>query len=428
MNYCKDVPLHSCWDVIVCGAGPSGIAAAVSAARLGMKVMLLERYGVAGGCLTLGNVTTIMGSVARGTIRDEIANLLSSPDASTGIDNEDAKGLLIDLLAREGVAFRLQAPVVDAYMEGDTICGVYVLTQSGIVLMRGKRIIDATGDGYIAARAGCDAMVGRDADGLVQPSSLMYTIEGVDESSSLVCCHEEHYTTFPDGREYLAMCEKAAAEGRLPANVTIVRLYKTGRKGERLVNATQMNGVNILADGDAEKSEIALRKQMEQVNHFLREEVPGFANIHVRVSASTLGVRESRRIKGRYILDGEDLVAGRRFEDVVVHRANFSIDIHNPTGGGQAETEGCPHKAQPYDIPMRALQPLKVENLVLAGRCISGSHRAHASYRVMNIAMAIGQAAGTMAAVSLKENSPISKLNYLPVKAALEAQGCVLVD
>ncbi|MBR5502266.1 MAG: FAD-dependent oxidoreductase, partial [Oscillospiraceae bacterium] len=114
--------------------------------------------------------------------------------------------------------------------------------------------------------------------------------------------------------------------------------------------------------------------------------------------------------------------------DAVVHRVNFSIDIHNPTGGGQSETDGCPHTAQPYDIPMRALQPLNVENLILSGRCISGSHRAHASYRVMNIAMAIGQASGTMAAVSVLNNQKISELEYSDVKSSLEKQGCNLVD
>ena len=428
MEYRKEIPMHSVWDLIVCGAGPAGIAAAVTAARLGLRVMLLERYGMVGGCLTLGNVTTVMGGVAPGSIRDELAAMLRSPDPSTGIDNEEAKNLLIALLEKEGVTFRLQSPVVDAQVEAGEICGVYVLTQQGIVLMQGKRVIDATGDGFVAAMAGCDVMVGRDGDGLVQPSSLMYTIDGIDPDSTLTCCHEEHYTTFPDGREYLAMCKQAAAEGRLPANVTIVRLYKTGRKGERLVNATQMNGVNILNDGDAEKSEVELRRQMTMVNEFLRSEVPGFANIRVRVSASTLGVRESRRIRGRYVLQAEDLLFGRRFEDVVVHRADFCIDIHNPTGGGQAETEGLPHKAQPYDIPMRALQPLYVENLLLAGRCISGTHRAHASYRVMNIAMAIGQAAGAMAAVSIREGCAVSALEYASVKAVLEAQGCVLFD
>lgn len=428
MDYRKQVPLHSQWDVIVCGAGPAGIAAAVSAARLGQRVMLLERYGMVGGCLTLGNVTTIMGSVAPGSIRDELAALLQSPDTSTGIDSEEAKGLLLRLLHREGVTLRLQTPVVDALVADGAIRGVLVQTQQGLMLMEARRVIDATGDGYVAAMAGAEAMVGRDGDGLVQPMSLMYTIEGIDEGCTLVCNHEEHYTMLPDGREYLATCRDAAAAGRLPACVTIVRLYRTGRPGERLVNATQVNGLNVLHDGNAEQAELELRCQLEQVNRFLRTEIPGFANIRLRVSASTLGVRESRRIRGRYILTAEDLVAGRTFADAVVHRACFSIDIHNPAGGGQAETDGCPHRTKPYDIPMGALQPLHVENLLLAGRCISGTHRAHASYRVMNIAMAIGQAAGVMAAVSIRTGTPASAVAYAPVKAALEAQGCTLAD
>lgn len=428
MEYRKSIAEHSQWDVIVCGAGPSGIAAALSAARQGMRVMLLERYGVVGGCLTLGNVTTVMGAVAPGTLRDELAALLRSPDTSTGIDSEQAKGLLIELLEKESVSFRLQTPVIDTLLEDGVICGVYALTPNGIVLMRGKRIVDATGDGYVAASAGAQVMVGRDGDGLVQPCSLMYTIEGVAKDCTLVCNHEEHYTTFPDGREYLATCQKAAHEGRLPENVTIVRLYRTGREGERLVNATQINGVNVLRDGDVERSEVELRRQIDQVNRFLRTEIPGFAGIRIRVSASTLGVRESRRIRGQYVLRAEDLLMGRWFEDVVVHNANFSIDIHNPSGGGQAETDGCPHHAQPYDIPMRALQPLHVENLILSGRCISGSHRAHASYRVMNIAMAIGQAAGTMAAVSIRRGQCVSCLDPTAVQVALAAQGCILKD
>lgn len=427
MEYRKTIPVKDGCDVIICGAGPAGIAAALSTARLGLRPLLLERYGVVGGCLTLGNVTTIMGETAPGTIRDELDALLGSTSASTGIDVEEAKVLLTALLDCEGIILRLQTPAFDVVMESGLIAGVIALTQSGPVCFRAPCVIDATGDGYVAAMAGAETMVGRDGDGLVQPCSLMYTIEGVDPECTLVCNHIAHHTVLSDGREYLAICEEAEREGRLPQNVTIVRLYKTNIAGERLVNATQANGINPLCDDDIEKAEVLLRGQITQVNAFLRAEIPGFQNIHTRMSATTLGVRESRRVRGKYILRLEDLIDGRKFHDCVVHDAMFCIDIHNPTGGGQAETDG--HKARkvpPYDIPMRALQPLGVDNLVLCGRSISGTHRAHASYRVMNIAMAIGQAAGTMAAVSVQAGTPISALAYADVKKALLAQGCRL--
>jgi NADPH-dependent 2,4-dienoyl-CoA reductase/sulfur reductase-like enzyme len=172
MEYRKTVSVHSEWDVVVCGAGASGICAAIAAARLGMRVMLVERYGAVGGSLTLGNVTTIMGDVAKGSIRDEIARLLKSPNPSTGVDNDDAKGKLTALLDEAGVNFRLQTPVVDAYVEDGEIKGVFVLTQKGMMLIKGKRVIDATGDGFVSFLAGCDVMVGRDEDGLVQPCPL----------------------------------------------------------------------------------------------------------------------------------------------------------------------------------------------------------------------------------------------------------------
>ena len=142
MEYRKEIPLHSEWDVIVCGAGPSGIASAVTATRLGLRVMLLERYGTVGGCLTLGNVSTIMGSIAPGTIRDEMVRMLHSRDDSTGIDCEEAKGILTEWLARENVAFRLQTPVVDAIVEDGAVIGVLVLTQQGIMFMRSRVVID----------------------------------------------------------------------------------------------------------------------------------------------------------------------------------------------------------------------------------------------------------------------------------------------
>ena len=426
ISYNRNLPVEGGWDVIVCGSGPAGICAAVSAARQGEKTLLLERYGALGGNLTLGNVTTVMGDIASGGLSKEIDSLLNSPDSGTGIDRESAKLRLTRLVSDAGVAFRLQAPVIDAIHDKKMIRGLVVQTPEGPVCLQGKVYVDATGDGYVAAMAGAEVMYGRDGDGLVQPVSMMYTIDGIDPENTLTCCHEEHTTVMKNGVEYLQLCKDAEREGRLPKNVSIVRLYHTSIPGERLVNATQFNGCRTLNAEDIAQAETVLHQQLVQVNEFLRREVPGFEHIRVRASADTLGIRESRRIRGLYELTAEDLIAGRRFDDAVVNGANFCIDIHNPSGGGQSETEGCPHRAQPYDIPMRALQPSGIENLVLSGRCISGSHRAHASYRVMNIAMAIGQAAGCMASEAADRRCRISELESRAVRQRLVRQGCTL--
>lgn len=428
MRYETQAPLLDTCDVLVCGAGPAGIAAAVSAARQGLDTVLLERYGSVGGCLTMANVTTLMGSATPGGIWQEVMRLLGAPDGGTAVDPEAAKGLLLRLLTEAGVRLYLQTPVVDALMEGAKITGVIALTQEGPAAIGARRVIDATGDGYVAARAGADVMIGRDEDGLVQPVSLMYHVDGVDPACTLACRHEEDDTLLPGGESYLALCARAAQAGELPPHVTIVRLYPCVKRGEYLINATQMGGVQTLVNAELTQAECALRGQMEQVNAFLRAHVPGFANARTRISASTLGVRESRRIRGRYVLQAEDVIKGRRFEDVVVHRANFPIDIHNPTGGGQAETEGIPHQAQDYDIPLRCLQPLGVEHLVLCGRNISGTHRAHASYRVMCIAMAIGQAAALTAKASLVAGVDIAHVDTAQVQRLLESAGCELYD
>lgn len=426
ISYNRDLPVEGGWDVIVCGSGPAGICAAVSAARQGEKTLLLERYGALGGNLTLGNVTTVMGDISSGGLSKEIDSLLNSPDSGTGIDRESAKLRLTRLVSDAGVAFRLQAPVIDVIHDEKMIRGLVVQTPEGPVCLQGKVYVDATGDGYVAAMAGAEVMYGRDGDGLVQPVSMMYTIDGINPENTLTCCHEEHTTVMKNGVEYLQLCKDAEREGRLPKNVSIVRLYHTNVPGERLVNATQFNGCRTLKAEDIAQAETVLQQQLVQVNEFLRREVPGFEHIRVRASADTLGIRESRRIRGLYELTAEDLIAGRRFDDAVVNGANFCIDIHNPSGGGQAEMEGCPHRAQPYDIPMRALQPSGIENLVLSGRCISGSHRAHASYRVMNIAMAIGQAAGCMASEAADRRCRVSELEPQAVRQRLVRQGCTL--
>lgn len=167
-----------------------------------------------------------------------------------------------------------------------------------------------------------------------------------------------------------------------------------------------------------------LREQISEIIEFLRLNVKGFESCYLKDSADTLGIRETRRIMGEYVLQENDLLGGHRFEDVIVHNAEFILDIHGMKSGGQDNES----PVKPYDIPYRSLLPLKIENLLLVGRCISGTHVAHSSYRVMNIAMAIGQAGGVAAALSAKDGISPRNLEYTKIQKCLEDMGVKLFD
>jgi hypothetical protein len=214
------------------------------------------------------------------------------------------------------------------------------------------------------------------------------------------------------------------AVGELPENVTIVRLHRTFYPGERSVNATQINGIDPLNPIDLGKAEVELRGQIDQCVDFLRKYVPGFEKCRVKSSAGTLGVRETRRVMGDAMVVDDDLLAGRHYPDAVVHNAWFLIDIHNPKGGGQAE--GHSHPAQPYDIRYGAFLPKGIDGLLTAGRCISGTHRAHASYRVMTPCMAMGEAVGVAAALAAKSGRTPREVAAGEVRSELVKRGVFL--
>ena len=423
------------YDVVVAGGGPAGIAAAVSAARTGAKTALIERYGILGGMLTSGHVQPILGHAQGRTMYDEIVELLAAghedaPKMVTrngkeiGFDLEEAKYRLLKLCVDNGVYVYLQTVVADVLKEESLVTGVKICTPMGLQELKAKVVVDSTGDGFVAALAGAPFEMGRELDGKCQPVTLEFTVDNVDESVGITAWGGSDPVTLPDGTKYSEACKAANARGELPENVTIVRLHRTANAGERNVNATQVNGRNSLTVEGIVESELLLRQQVQPIMDFLRKTAPGFANARVKSSASTLGVRETRCFVGEYVLSDSDVEIGSRFEDVVVHKAWFLIDIHNPAGGGQAEKRSQP--ATPYDIPYRSLVPLEIDGLLLSGRNISGTHRAHASYRVMGVAMATGQAAGMAAALCAQEGCVPRQLDYRKVQQCLTCYGAQL--
>ena len=425
------------FDVIVVGGGPSGIAAAVAAARMGARTALLERSGLLGGMLTAGQVQPILGSVAPGSFYDEVVALLAKghedvPLTATRngreihVDVEEAKERLLRLTHDSGVEIFLHTPVVEVLKDDQRVIGVVAGTAMGLQEMYADTVVDATGDGFAAMRAGAKYHIGREQDGRCQPVTIEFLVDHLDETRAISCFGGSDPVTLPDGKKYSQLCRECCERGELPKNVSIVRLHKTFYPGERNVNATQANGLDIFNPQDAVTAELTLRAQMDKIVAFLRKYVPGYENCRIKSSAATLGVRETRHIEGLRQVTDTDVETGTRCADVVVHKAWFLIDIHNPAGGGQAEGHSQP--AIPYDIPYGALVPAGVDGMLTAGRCISGTHRAHASYRVMAICLATGQAAGTAAALCAKHKLLPRELDYRMVQDALEHAGCTLFD
>lgn len=423
----KDLSCMGDFDVVIAGGGPAGICAAISAAMEGVKTLIIEKAGMIGGNLTIGHVGPTMGKYIKNTMADKINALIKDgKDTRLGHDVEYTKIKLMELIDQYNITLYLNTAIADVIQDNNLIKGVVVSGQNGLSAVTGKIFIDATGDGVLSYLAGEKIELGRE-DGLVQPVSIMFTVTGIDTDQKLVCEDEEMDTKLKKGN-YLQLCKDACATGELPESVNIVRLYRTVNEGERIVNATQANKVNGLDVNDYTKAQIELRKQMHMVVEFLKKNVEGYENIKIKDSSDIVGVRESRRVVGHYILTAEDLIAGKTYDDTVVHRSKFSIDIHNPDGAGQSETDGCPHQTKEYDIPYRALVPLVNRNLYTAGRCISGTHRAHASYRVMNTCMCIGEAAGAGAALCIKEKTTPGALNVKKLQSILMERGIRLFD
>lgn len=419
------------YDIIVAGAGPAGICAAVAAARQGSKVALIERYGVVGGNLTAGHVGPILGSVGPGTMRDEICGLLGVRDndwigeQGNAHNFEEAKFALADLIAKErNIDVFLQTAVFDVIKEDNVVKGLVCASNEGPLRFEAPVTIDCTGDGIVAFMAGAEVGKGRE-DGLMQPVTLEFTIDGVDEEKGLICIGDVDDVEL-NGQRFLDWCKDRAAEGKIPEKLAAVRLHPCVEKGRRQVNTTQVNRVDITRIEQIFPADYELRQQINLLRDFLRENLPGYENIKVIGSGTTTGVRESRRIMGDYVIDADELSAGKRFSDVIVHDALFIVDIHNPDGAGQAEEKI--QYCQPYDLPYRCFLPKGLEGLMVAGRCISGTHRAHASYRVMSICMAMGEAIGIAAALSVQNGCTPRRLDVALLQKTMTEKGIVLFD
>ncbi len=400
----REIPVIGETDVLVAGSGPAGFSAAVCAARNGAKTMLVEALGNAGGIATSGMMSHFTGSVTSAFYEELLRRMARRNEGeqrgrrTVTIDPEQLKTLCLEMLEEAGVTLLLYTAAVDVIMEGDLLRGVIIENKEGRQAVYARVIIDATGDGDIAARAGVPYTLGREEDGRMQPATIMFKVGGVDTERA----------AFPGSFETTVETAKgelqALAKEKLPHPAGHVLLYRTTLPGVVTCNMTNCTDINGLLAADLTRGTRVCREQMEPIVAFLREYVPGYEKCYLLSSAALLGIRETRHFHGRYVLTQRDILEKRVFDDWVVRDACFNFDVHNISGAGLDRTGMQKYfpKDNSYTIPYRSLLPQGVKALLLAGRNISGSHMAHSNYRAMPICVGMGEAAGIAAALSCK--------------------------
>lgn len=415
----RAIPVVRDVDVLVAGSGPAGIGAALAAARYGVRTLLVERCGFIGGMMT-GGLCACWCGTAGGSIYRSYRKALNNEHF---FDPEGAKLVAERWLTEAGCELLLHSVVADAIVKDDTVRGVVVENKSGRQALKAKVVIDCTGDGDVAARASVPFQKGRHSDGRMQPVTTYFTIGSTDPTQFGPCFDFHDEWTLRDGRVLQKVTWEAAVRGELPSTVGHLLLYPLPLPGEVLVNMTNVMDVDGTDGFDLTRAEIEARAQIEPIVAFLRKEVPGCEDAYLVRIASFVGVRETRRIEGDYTLTKHDILECTHFDDVIA-TGWAAVDIHAPTGHGSGTTRERPVKA--YGIPYRALLPRNRKNLLVAGRCISGTHEAMASYRMQPCCLAMGEAAGTAAAIAVEQGVSPRQVDVQRLQEQLRAQAAVI--
>ena len=414
------------YDLIVAGGGLTGVAAAVSAAREGCKVLLVEQSGCLGGAISVNLVYPFMRFWTKLPETGEIKELSSGifaemnkrqaayirPDSNTRFSPDSFMLVLDEMCVEAGVEVLFHATLCGANVEAGKIKSILLATKAGLMELEADSFIDATGDGDLMAFAGCDFQLGRESDGLCQPMTTIFRMSGVDLAAFKA-----------DRPRIQALYKQLKAEGKIQNPREDILVFFGLGEGILHFNTTRMVKLDPTDPFAVSKAEMEGRKQIFEMYTFLKENCPAFENATVCNTAISVGVRESRKLRGEHILTVQELKACTRFADAIA-LGNYDIDIHNPEGAGTSHYYFG--DGEYYTIPYRSFLPKEISNLLVAGRCLSATHEAQASVRIMPICATMGQAAGTAAAVAKQTGTCVHDVDIAKVQAILRKNGAAI--
>lgn len=444
----KEIPVRVEVDVLIVGGGPAGIMAARAAAGSGLKVMLIESRGYLGGNLTIGlPILGFLGGKGNQIIEglpQLFIDRLRERNAASGhracdlhvsltiVDPEEVKTVALDMVREAGVEVLMYVFCVDAIMDGKDVRGVVIESKAGREAILAKTVIDCTGDGDVAFRAGVECRKGGE-DGGMQPPTLMFCMKGVDMPvfRDALSNHGDVFDMDKSAPEYfregkfitVGLRNQIRQAKEAGYDIPVARtILITGLAGDEIwVNMSRVTGTDSTRPESYTRAEIEARKQIYELERYLKAFIPGFENARREKVAPFTGIRESRVIVGKYVLTAEDILACRSFGDAIAV-ASYPVDIHH-SHGDDCTLMWC---GDCYDIPYRCLVPAEVGNLLVAGRCSSMNHEAMAATRVMSTCMAVGEAAGRAARIALLDGVRPSGVDVAKVRKELRETGAFL--
>ncbi len=454
-----EMEIYGSYDVVVVGGGMAGVGAALASAQEGAKTILIENTSALGGIATNGIVNIPLDFVSG--LGARFFKDLEAIDGLNARNSEPEKHKLVfDRLIKEfGVDLLLVTPLIDTLVEGDEVKGVIIHTKKGKKVIFGKRFVDASGDSDLVYFAGGETMTGRPEDGMSMACSLEFVLGGVDMDA-----YKKSDVRNNDPR-WIKLIAEAVADGRLPYEIDNhlnwlthipARPKHCGMDEVSICFAHSRNCFPTDND-DLTRMYIEGREQCAVLADFIRENVQGFEKSYLSYTGSLLGVRESRRILGEYIFTGTDIAYAKRFDDVIAI-SKHGFDLHGFEAAGNMKwfkgklpdgrdayisnlagwgsqlppDDGLPRVNMKelagegqffYDIPYRSLVPVRLENVLAAGRNISADIPGQSGTRLVMCCMSLGEAAGTAAALSLKLGVTVRKLDVAELQRVLVKNG-----